>query len=110
MAIVKPIRYVKGSSRPNVTLTLRDSTGNVLDLSLPSSLSFKLGIPGQPALLTSGIGLIGAATAPNVTISVDSNTVFNTLEPGQYTFVLIHTVNGKKQMWKFPFILEQPVS
>lgn len=63
------VKFYKGAERPDITLIWRGTTGAILDLSGTQTFELKIGSPGREAEYTKTAGIIGAQTAPNITIT-----------------------------------------
>lgn len=87
--------YYLGSSDPEYPTTWRDSSGAVIDFSDPDwDFTLKLGHPGREAVLTKTEGLVGAATAPNITVTW-APTDLDDLDPGTYLLQIFPTLDGR---------------
>ena len=78
------VSYVQGADLGDLTWTWRDSTGAIIDFSVPHSFELKVGYPGSAALFTKTTGIFGAATSPNITIQWATSGEINSITPGQY--------------------------
>jgi hypothetical protein len=107
MAVVVALKYTKGAESPARGLTVYDASGVAPDLS-QGTMAFKLGYPGELAVLTTGVSVTGNPQAPNITFN-PSPGAFDNVNPGQYTLQIEQTVGTEQRTWKFPFILEHAV-
>jgi hypothetical protein len=90
-----PVTYIQGAELPDILVTWRDSDGAIINFSSGWTFTLRLGQLGQAAILTK-TDLVGAATAPNLTISW-SNTEIENLAAQTYTMQIIarHVATGK---------------
>jgi hypothetical protein len=89
--------YVLGSEDPTYQVTWTDSNGAVIDFSAVGwSFELKLGFPGRDAVLTKTSGIVGAATAPNITVTWAA-TDLDDLDPGTYVLQLTPTLAGRSR-------------
>jgi hypothetical protein len=87
------IHYHKNSERPAFELTWYDDDGSLIDFSDGGyTFSLKIGTPGTAAVLTKTAGIVGAATAPNVTVSWSAGEL--NLSGSAYTWQLTATLAG----------------
>lgn len=75
--------YLAGDSLPAFTVTWKDASGNVRDLSSGYSAVAKLALATDPdtVLVTKSSGITLAATAPNVTVAWNAAVDFASLTP-----------------------------
>jgi hypothetical protein len=90
-----PVTYIQGAELPDILVTWKDENGNVINFSSGWTFTLRLGQLGQAAVLTK-TDLVGAATAPNLTISWTS-TEIESLAVNTYTMQIIarHVSSGK---------------
>lgn len=93
------LRYYQGAERPALKLWLQDDDGTLIDFSTGYTFSYKIGLTGQPALLTKTTAIVGAAGAgaeptgtPNVTITWTAGEL--AITPGAYSWALTATTGG----------------
>jgi|SRR5262245_52904507 len=67
MTDVPAIDYVPGAELPDIPLTWRDSTGQPINFASGYTFTLRL---GTPSTTTKSSGITGAATAPNITVSL----------------------------------------
>lgn len=75
--------YLAGDSLPALTLTWKDASGNVRDLSSGYSATAQIATVAAPGtiLATKSTGITLAATAPNVTVAWNAAVDFAALTP-----------------------------
>jgi hypothetical protein len=88
--------YYLGAEDPTYPVTWRNSAGAVIDFSGAWTFSLKLGHPGQDAVLSKTEGIVGAATAPNITVTW-ATTDFDDVDPGTYVLQLTPTFAGRER-------------
>jgi hypothetical protein len=87
------IRYHKNSERPAFELSWYDDDGTLIDFSDGGyTFSMKIGTPGTAAELSKTSGIVGAATAPNVTVSWSAGEL--NLSGKVYGWQLTATIGG----------------
>ena len=94
-----PLRYYQGAERPALKLWLQDDDGTLIDFSSGYTFTLKIGLTGQPALLTKTTGIVGAVGAgveptgtPNVTVTWTAGEL--AITPGAYSWALTATTGG----------------
>lgn len=97
--------YIEGADLPDLTLTWKDENDAVINFSTGWTFVLKVGQPGSAALFTKSTGIVGAATAPNVTIAWATTGELNTLSPGTYQAHLIATRTADSKNRYLPFVL-----
>jgi hypothetical protein len=103
------ISYATGAELPVFGLWLTDSGGTLIDFSAGYTFVFKIGHPGQAALLTKATGIAGAVGAgtgpsgtPNVTVTWAANDL--ALTAGAYMwFLTATTAGGLARVFSGPF-------
>lgn len=87
--------YYLGAEDPTYPVTWRDSAGAVIDFS-GATFTLRLGHPGRTAVLEKTSGIVGAATAPNVTVTW-APTDFDDVPAGTYVLQLTPTFAGRQR-------------
>lgn len=102
------VRYHATAERPALELWLVDDDGSLIDFSSGWTFVFKIGLPGNAALLTKSSSITGAAGAgsepdgtPNVTITWAAGEL--ALTPGTYQGQLTATSSSLDRVFSFPF-------
>jgi hypothetical protein len=105
------VRYYSTAERPALELWLLDDDGTLIDYSTGSpTFVFKIGNPGETALLTKSSGIAGAAGAgtaptgtPNVVITWTAGEL--NIATGSYTGFLTATTSSLDRVFAFPFTI-----
>lgn len=100
------IVYTLGADLPDLAITWRDSSDTLIDFSTGHTFTVKIGRPGATAFVTKTLGITGAATAPNVSISW-SITDLASLAAGIYTIQIVarRIVDSKDRFYPAPIAL-----
>jgi hypothetical protein len=93
------LRYHQGAERPAAKLWLRDDDSTLIDFSTGYTFTYRIGAPGQAALLNKTTGITGTAGAgteptgtPNITITWTAGEL--NLTPGAYQWQLRATTTS----------------
>jgi hypothetical protein len=103
-----PVKVYRGAERPALQFWLRDTAKNLIDFSTGYTFSFKIGYPGQAALLTKTSGIVGAAGSgvdptgtPNVTVTFSAGELDN-VPRGKYEWQITATTGGNDRPFLGP--------
>lgn len=89
--------YYLGTEDPTYPITWLNSSGTAVDFSDPSwTFTLKLGHLGRDAVLTKTTGIVGAATAPNITVTW-ATTDLDDLGPGTYLLQITPSLDGRQR-------------
>jgi hypothetical protein len=104
------VRYYSTAERPALELWLLDDDGSLINFASGYTFVFKIGVPGETALLTKSSGITGAAGAgneptgtPNVTITWSAGEL--AILSGSYTGQLTATTSSLDRVFAFPFTI-----
>jgi len=100
------VKYSKGAEHPDIALTWRDTSGNIIDFSSGYTFELKIGNAEQIAVLTKTAFITGAATAPNITIIFAAGEL-DAVPAGMYEAQLRSnlTISNKDRQMRFWFLL-----
>jgi hypothetical protein len=110
------VKYYSSAERPALELWLLDDDGSLINFATPTyTFVFKVGIPGDTALLTKSSGITGAAGAgsepdgtPNVTITWSAGEL--DIAAGSYQGQLTATTSSLDRVFSFPFEIRPVVT
>lgn len=94
------VTYIHGADLPDLTVTWRDSDGDVINFSSGYTFSALVGKVGEAAEFAKSTGFTGAATVPNLTVAWAATGELNDLDPKQTYRVVItarRTADGKER-------------
>lgn len=94
------IDYIVGADLPNLAVTWKDSSGNVIDYSSGYTFAAKVGHRGTTSF-TKTTGITGAATSPNVLVQWANTGELNSLAPGIYVLEIIATETATTKQRKY---------
>jgi hypothetical protein len=104
------VRYHSTAERPGLELWLFDDDGALINFASGYTFVFKVGTPGETALLTKSSGITGAAGAgtepdgtPNVTITWTAGEL--AIAAGSYQGQLTATTSSLDRVFTFPFTI-----
>jgi hypothetical protein len=99
--------YHVGAELPDLALTLKDSDGDVIDLSSGHTFSLKVAtLSSTTASFTKTTNISGAAAAPNCTVAWATSGELNSLSAGRYWAQLAVTRTSDTKVRLFEFELE----
>lgn len=93
------IGYVVGAELPDVGITWYATDGTVIDFASGWTFQVKIGVKGSAALLTKTAGIVGAATAPNITIVWTAGEL-DAIPSGVYTLQVRATSASKDRIFQ----------
>lgn len=104
------------AERPAIKLWLLDDDGALIDFSTGYTFEFKIGAPGNAAVLTKTTGITGAAGSgtetsgtPNLTISFTAGEL-DALIPKNTTGQIKATTGGLDRFFSFPLTIKAVVT
>jgi hypothetical protein len=113
------LEYVITADRPAAELWLFDDDGTLLDLSAVGyTFSFKVGVPGEAALLTKSSGITGAVGAgeepdgtPNCVVTWTAGEIAaSSLVAGRtYAFQLTATTTSLDRVFEGKFVVKKAI-
>ena len=90
------IEYYRGAELPDAEITWRDATGSIINFSAGYTFQVKIGVSGSPALVTKSLNITGAATAPNIVVSWNTDELA-TLAAGSYNMDIIANLTASNK-------------
>lgn len=100
----RPLVYYVGAEAPDAALTWLDSNRALIDFSnVGYTFEAKIGRRlGTAATVTKTTGFVGAATAPNLTITWATSGDLNSLDAGRWLMLVSATLAGKvrRSLWQ----------
>lgn len=105
------VTMIQGADLPDLALTWKDRSGNLIDFSSGWTFSVKVGVVAGTALITKTTNITGAATAPNLTISWATSEV-GTLAAGSYVVEIIatETSDSRERKAKVSLVIDKALS
>jgi hypothetical protein len=105
------VEYQIGEELDDIQITWNDSLGGVRQFATGWTFELKIGALASAALVTKTTNIVGANTAPNVTISWAAGEL-DTLPAGTYTGQLKarRTADSKDLIQQFPFTMTAVVT
>ncbi|HYJ69621.1 MAG TPA: hypothetical protein VEX15_18365 [Nocardioidaceae bacterium] len=102
------IEYTIGTELPSYTLTWNDHSGTLIDFSTGHTFELRI---ATPTTTTKSTGIVGAGTAPNVTISLTAGE-WDSLTAGTYNAQLWarRTVDNKDRMMPLKLKVSKAIS
>jgi hypothetical protein len=95
---------VAGDDRA-INIAWKDNGGNLIDFSSGYTFTGKIGVPGSGntdvATFANG-DFTGAATSPNVIITLATTDIPTTTQPGLYSLTIVATVGGLDRVLRMP--------
>ena len=102
-------KVYKTGERPALGFWLRDSAKNLIDFSTGYTFTFKIGFPGNAALVTKSSGIVGAVGAgvdpagtPNVTVTFTAGELDTIAANKGYHWQIIATTGGLDRPFSGP--------